>query len=80
MGGDPPHDAKADDEAHSVLRETFRTSGDIEVVGDCLHVRLDGLSAPRRSRAIAALCEELNATETRYPGTELRLVYSVQDH
>jgi hypothetical protein len=74
------HYAKADDEAHSVLRETFRASGDIEVVGDCLHVRLDGLSAPRRSRAIAALCNELNATETRYPGTELRLVYTIKDH
>ena len=73
-----PHYARADDEAHSLLRETFRASGDIEVIGDCLHVRLDGLSAPRRSRAIAALCHELNATETRYPGTELRLVYSVK--
>lgn len=75
-----PHYRRADDEAHSLLRETFRASGDIEVVGDCLHIRLDGLSAPRRSRAIAALCDELTATETRYPGTELRLVYSVKNH
>jgi len=73
-----PHYARADDEAHSLLRETFRSSGDIEVVGDCLHVRLDGLSAPRRSRAVAALCDELNATETLYPGTQLRLVDSVK--
>ena len=43
----------------SLLREAFRASGDIEVVDNCLHVRLDGLSAPRRTRAIAALCEEL---------------------
>jgi len=73
-----PHYPRADDEANSLLREAFRASGDIEVVGDCLHVRLDGLSAPRRSRAIAALCDELNETETLYPGTELRLVYSVK--
>lgn len=74
-----PHYARADDEAHSLLREIFRTSGDLEIVGDCLHVRLDNLSAPRRSRALAALCDELTATEARYPGTELRLVYSVKD-
>ena len=73
-----PHYRRADDEAHSLLRETFRASGDIEVIGDCLHVRLDGLSAPRRTRAITALCDELNATETLYPGTNLRLVYSVK--
>jgi len=69
---------RAEDEANSLLREAFRASGDIQVVGDCLHVRLDGLSAPRRSRAIAALCDELNETETLYPGTGLRLVYSVK--
>lgn len=74
------HYRRADDEAHSLLRETFRASGDIEVLGDTLHVRLDGLSAPRRSRAIAAVCEELNATETLYPGTNLRLVYSVKGY
>jgi hypothetical protein len=74
-----PHYPRADDEANSLLREAFRASGDIEVVDNCLHVRLDGLSAPRRTRAIAALCEELNETETLYPGTDLRLVYSVKN-
>lgn len=73
-----PHYRRSDDEAHTRVRETFRASGDIEVIGDCLHVRLDGLSAPRRTRAIAARCDELNATETLYPGTNLRLVYSVK--
>jgi len=31
-----------------------------------------------RSRAIAALCAELNETETMYPGTKLRLVFTVK--
>jgi len=74
-----PYYPRADDEANSLLREAFRASADLEVVGNQLHVRLDSLSAPRRSRAIAALCDELNETETCYPGTELRLVYSVKD-
>ena len=73
-----PHYRRAEDEAHSLLAEAFKTSADFEIIGDELHVRLEQLSAPRRSRAIAALCAELTATETTYPGTELRLVYSVK--
>ena len=74
-----PHYARADDEARSLLREAFRTPADLEVVGDQLHVRLCPLSAPRRTRAIAGLCEELNETKTTYPGTDLTLVYSIKE-
>ena len=72
------HFAPADDEGRMLLREAFRTPADLEIVGTELHVRLDRLSAPRRTRAIAGLCEELTATKTTYPGTELTLVYSVK--
>lgn len=44
-----------------------------------LHIRLDPASAPRRSKALAALCTELTDTQTRYPGTELTLTYSIKD-
>jgi hypothetical protein len=74
------HYPRAEDEARALLREAFTLSGDIEIVGDLLHVRLDTASAPRRSRALAALAAELTATETVYPGTELKLVYSVKGH
>mgnify|MGYP000161405158 FL=1 len=73
-----PHYARAEDEARSLLREAFKTPADLEIRGSTLHVRLDPLSAPRRTRAIAGLCEELNATKTIYPGTDLLLVYSVK--
>lgn len=72
-----PHYARADDEARSLLREAFRTPADLEVIGDELHVRLYPLSAPRRIRAIAGLCDELTATKTLYPGTKLTLVYTI---
>lgn len=71
--------ARADDEARSLLREAFRSPADLQVVGGELRVRLSPLSAPRRTRAIAGLCEELTATKTTYPGTNLTLVYSVKD-
>ena len=72
-----PHYSRAADEGRALLREAFRTSGTLEVVGDYLEVRLNHLSAPRRTRALAALCDQLNQTETHYPGTDLVLRYSV---
>lgn len=74
-----PHYPRADDEARSLLREAMRSPADLQVVGNELHVRINPLSAPRRSRAIAALCADLNSTDTAYPGTELVLRYSVKD-
>ncbi|MDA8400637.1 MAG: hypothetical protein M0008_11455 [Actinomycetota bacterium] len=57
-----------------MLAKAFAASADLEIIGDELHVRLEALSSPRHSRAIARLCAELNATETVYPGTDLRLI------
>lgn len=73
-----PHYARADDEARALLREAFTLSGDIQIASDRLHVRLDPASAPRRSRALAALAAALTTTETLYPGTQLKLVYTVK--
>jgi prepilin-type processing-associated H-X9-DG protein len=74
-----PHYRRADDEARSLLREIFTTPADLDIIGDKLHVRINPLSAPRRTRALAGLCADLTATETPYPGTTLTLVYSVKD-
>jgi hypothetical protein len=46
--------------------------------GDTLHVRLDPATAPRRSRALRALCQQLTETGTRYPDTNLTISYSVK--
>ena len=75
-----PHYARGEDEARSLLREAFTLPGDLQTIGDTLHIRLDAASAPRRSRALAALCTELTDTATRYPGTDLTLAYSVKNY
>jgi hypothetical protein len=62
-----PHYSRADDEARALLREAFTLSGDLDITGDTLHVRLDPATAPRRSRALHALCQQLTETGTRYP-------------
>ena len=60
-----PHYSRGQDEARALMREAFTLPGDLEITGNTLHVRLDPASAPRRSRALAALCVELTATQTR---------------
>jgi len=72
--------ARADDEAYALIREALTTSGDIIPAGATLTIRLDPLSAPRRTRALAALCKQLTATATKYPGTGLTLRYEVKEH
>jgi transposase len=72
--------ARAADEAYALIREALTASGDIIPGDGTLTIRLGPLSAPRRTRALFALCEQLNATATRYPGTQLTLRYEVKDH
>ncbi len=72
--------ARAGDEAYALIREALHASGDITISGTALHIRLDPLSAPRRTRALAALCEQLSTTRTCYPGTHLVLRYEVKEH
>ena len=74
------HYARASDEAYALIREALTTSGDIHPGPGILHLRLDPLTAPRRTQALAALCERLNAAQSHYPGTDLRLRYEVKPH
>jgi hypothetical protein len=72
--------ARAGDEAYAVIREALTASGDIHPRPSQLLIQLDPLTAPRRTRALAALCDQLNHTASRYPGTDLVLHYEVKPH
>ena len=74
------HYARAGDEAYALIREALTTSGDIHPGDSELLIRLDPLTAPRRTQALAALCDQLNQTASRYPGTDLILRYEVKPH
>ena len=74
------HYPRAEDEAHALIREALTASGDIIPRHGELLIRLDPLTAPRRTRALAALCQQLSQASTRYPGTELILRYQVKGH
>jgi len=72
------HYARAADEAYALIREALTTSGDIRPGPGELLIRLDPLTAPRRTQALAALCDQLTAAGARYPGTDLVLRYEVK--
>ena len=64
------------DEARSLLRALYQTEADLLPDPDAgtLTVRLHHLANRCSDEAIRKLCDELNATETQFPRTHLRLV------
>jgi prepilin-type processing-associated H-X9-DG protein len=56
-------------------------TGDADIIPDkqkkILTVRLHHQACQSQDDAVRKLCEELNATETAFPGTDLRLVYEL---
>jgi lambda repressor-like predicted transcriptional regulator len=74
------HYARAGHEAHALIREALVASGDICPGNSELIIRLDPLTAPRRTQALAALCDQLTDTVACYPGTSLVLRYEVKSH
>jgi len=67
------------DDAHSLLRQIFETEVDLttDAAQQTLTVRLHHLTQRAHDHVIGHLCEELNATETRFPGTNLKLIYKL---
>jgi hypothetical protein len=72
------HYARAGDEAYALIREALTTSGDI--IPGHGQLRVDPLTAPRRTQVLATLCDQLNQTQACYPGTDLVLRYEVKPH
>jgi hypothetical protein len=70
--------ARANHEAHTLIRQALTGSGDIDPHDGVLSIRLDPLPTRRATTAIAQLCEHLTATHTRYPGTNLTLRYEIK--
>jgi hypothetical protein len=74
-----PHYRRVRDEGRTLIQSAMSSAADLEVTENELRVTLAPLSSPHRTRAIAALCDELNQTQTLFPGSGLRLRYAVRD-
>ncbi len=72
-----PHYSRAADEARTLIQTALASSADIAVTDTELRVTLTPLSSAHRSRAIAAVCNELNRAPVCFPGTKLRLRFGV---
>jgi hypothetical protein len=67
------------DDARNLLRAVYSTEVDLipDQEAKTLTVRLHPLANPSSDEALKHLCAEINATETQFPGTELRLIYEL---
>lgn len=67
------------DDARALLRAIYTTDADLipDEQAETLTVRLHNRASHAHDAAVVYLCSELTATETRYPGTNLRLVYEL---
>jgi transposase len=73
-----PHYARTVDEGRTMIATALQSTADLELADGELRVRLRAQSSPHRTRAIHALCQHLNQTDTCFPGTDLRLRYAVE--
>jgi hypothetical protein len=70
---------KRHDDARSLLRAIYSTEADIlpDMQAKTLTIRLHPLANLSSDHAVRHLCAELNATETLFPGTDLKLIYEL---
>lgn len=68
-----------EDDTRALLRQIYTTEADLLPDADnkTLTVRLHHLTQAAHDQALLRLCDELNATETIFPGTDLRLIYKL---
>ena len=67
------------DDARSLLRAIYRTEADLlpDHEKGVLKVRLHHLANQSSDDALRYLCDELNTTETVFPGTDMRIFYEL---
>ena len=67
------------DDTRALLRQIYETEIDLipDLEAKTLTVRLHHLTQAAHDGAVHHLCDQLNLTETIFPGTELRLIYKL---
>jgi len=72
-----PHYKRVEEEGRTFIQAALQDAADLEPTEDQLRITLAPLSSPHRSRVLEALCQALNQTHTRFPGTQLEIHYAV---
>lgn len=65
------------DEARTYVRKLYTNEANLcpDHAAETLTVEIHSLATPKDNRILRDLCEQLNKTRTRYPGTNLRMIY-----
>ena len=71
------HYRRVGNEGRTFIQSALASSADLEVTESELRIRVSPLSSPHRTRALAAICQDLDRGCTFFPGTRLRLRYAV---
>jgi hypothetical protein len=71
------HYKRAEDEGRTFIQTALQDTADLKPSSEELHIHLAPLSSPHRTRVLEALCAALNQTNSKFPGSELRMRYSV---
>ena len=74
-----PHYRRASHEGRTLIQSALASAADLKVTQTELRVTLAAQSFPHRTRAIAALCDELNLTKTIFPGSRLCLHNTIRE-
>jgi prepilin-type processing-associated H-X9-DG protein len=74
-----PYYRRTEDEGRTLVQTALSSAADLEVTDRELRVRLAPLSSAHRTRAVAALCAELDRAAVCFPGTHLRVRYAVAE-
>jgi hypothetical protein len=69
---------RSDDEGRTLVQTIFYNAGDLRVSTDTLQVFYAPLSSPHRTAVLEGLCAEMTKRRARYPGTHLRMEFSVR--
>ncbi len=73
------HYKRAEDEGRTLIQSALAGAADLEVTDKELRVTLAPASSAHRTRALAALCGELNRAPVLFPGSHLRLRYAIRE-
>jgi hypothetical protein len=73
-----PHYRRVNDEGRTLIQSALASAADSEVTDQELRVTLAPMSSAHKTRASAALCQELNQYEALFPGATLRLRYGIR--
>lgn len=74
-----PHYKKSLDEGRMLVKEIINTPADLvpDEENKTLQVNLYGLSTPRANEALNQIINDLNETQTTFPGTDMRLQFNL---